>query len=132
MTTYTLSSTPMCCTPGLVRWAQNGAKFKKDRPVMRRVLMEGYGLPERAADAILDGKCEIDDANEVVTVSIDETPSFLAPSNIEAPHPSVIEEWKAENGHGPRPIRHEDTAGTNIHEFVETMQDIGFNVLTFD
>ena len=40
----TLESTPMLNTAGLLRWAMNGYKFKKDRKKLRRVFIEGFPI----------------------------------------------------------------------------------------
>jgi hypothetical protein len=46
----------MVNTPGILAWAINGYKFKKDRKAMRRVLAEGYDLTDKVADGLLSGK----------------------------------------------------------------------------
>lgn len=70
MQTFRLTSTDLCYTPGIVRWAQQGASHKRDRPKLLRVFTEGYGLPRAAARKLIDGDCLIDDATGVVTVEI--------------------------------------------------------------
>ena len=42
MLTLTLESTPMLNTAGLLRWAMNGYKFKKDRKTLRRVFTQSF------------------------------------------------------------------------------------------
>lgn len=54
--TYRLGSSEMVHAPGVVRWAVNGYAFTKDRPYLRRVFIDGWGLPSAAADALLSGK----------------------------------------------------------------------------
>lgn len=69
MITYKLHSDEMVSAPGIVRWAQNGAKFKKDREAMARVIAAGWPiLPWQAVMDILDGKCDIDDDDNSVSV----------------------------------------------------------------
>jgi hypothetical protein len=48
-----LTSTPMIHTPGILRWAINGYKFKKDRKALRKVFTDGYNLTDKAADDLL-------------------------------------------------------------------------------
>jgi hypothetical protein len=40
-------------TPGLLKWAINGYKFKKDRKAMVRVFVDGYNLTPEAANDLL-------------------------------------------------------------------------------
>lgn len=71
-TEYRLTSNGLCCTPGVVRWAQNGAKFETDRPHIAKVVACLYPhLPWLAVEKLLDGDCVIDDATETVTVSLE-------------------------------------------------------------
>ena len=53
MATYRLGSNGLVHTPGLLLWAINGAKFKKDRKKMVNLFSEGYGLPKDAATALV-------------------------------------------------------------------------------
>ena len=53
MLTLKLESTPMLNTAGLLRWAMNGYKFKKDRKRLRRVFTEGFTHP-RLTDEVVD------------------------------------------------------------------------------
>jgi len=39
---FRLLSTSLVNTPGILRWAQNGYKFKKDRKALLRVFVETY------------------------------------------------------------------------------------------
>ena len=39
---YRLGSSPMIHTPGILRWAINGYRFKRDRKALLRVFTEGY------------------------------------------------------------------------------------------
>ena len=38
MTTYRLGSSPMCHTPGIIAWAQNGYAFEDDRPQLLNIV----------------------------------------------------------------------------------------------
>jgi hypothetical protein len=49
--TYKLLSCPLACTPGILRWAINGYKFKRDRKALLRVFTEGYGSDEGSPPA---------------------------------------------------------------------------------
>jgi hypothetical protein len=53
---YALGSSPAIYAPGIVAWAVNGAKFKKDVPQMAKVIAEGWGVPVAAAKALVLGK----------------------------------------------------------------------------
>ncbi len=53
MLILTLESTPMLNTAGLLRWAMNGYKFKKDRKKLRRVFTQGFTHP-RLTDEVVD------------------------------------------------------------------------------
>lgn len=56
MTTYRLGSSEMCSAPGIVRWAINGAKFKRDRAAMANIIAQGWSIPNDAALALVTGK----------------------------------------------------------------------------
>ncbi len=71
MLTLTLESTPMLNTAGLLRWAMNGYKFKKDRKTLRRVFTEGFThsrLTDEVVDRLLKGELphRIDGENVVI------------------------------------------------------------------
>lgn len=51
----TLESGPMVNTPGLLRWAMNGYHFPRDRKVLRRVFVDGFGLPDNIVHRLLLG-----------------------------------------------------------------------------
>jgi hypothetical protein len=55
-TVVRLTSCSMVNTAGLLRWAMNGYKFKKDRKSLRRVFAEGYGLTDDVAHRLLLGE----------------------------------------------------------------------------
>lgn len=48
-----LGSSSMVNTPGLLRWAINGYKFKKDQKAMRKVIMSAFGLTINCVKALL-------------------------------------------------------------------------------
>jgi hypothetical protein len=50
---YRLGSAEMISAPGLIKWAINGAHFKKDRPAMVNVVASTWGVPKDAAKALL-------------------------------------------------------------------------------
>ena len=71
MLTLTLESTPMLNTAGLLRWAMNGYKFKKDRKRLRRVFTQGFTHPQltdEVVDRLLKGELphKIDGENVVI------------------------------------------------------------------
>ncbi len=39
---FRLLSTSLVCTPGILRWAQNGYKFKKDRKALLNIFVQTY------------------------------------------------------------------------------------------
>ena len=41
-----LGSNPMFCTPGMLKWAINGYKFKRDRALLRKMFVEGFPNPQ--------------------------------------------------------------------------------------
>ncbi len=43
--TYRIQSTTLFNVPGLLRWAINGYKFKRDRKSLLAVFVEGFGSP---------------------------------------------------------------------------------------
>ena len=71
MLTLTLESTPMLNTAGLLRWAMNGYKFKKDRKKLRRVFTQSFTHPrltDDVVDKLLSGELphKIDGENVVI------------------------------------------------------------------
>lgn len=65
---YTLQSSPAVCAPGLIRWAINGAKFKRDRKLMIKIVADTWSLPTEAAEALLTQKVPFaEGANETVS-----------------------------------------------------------------
>jgi hypothetical protein len=53
MLILTLESNPMLNTAGLLRWAMNGYKFKRDQKMLRRVFVQGFPHP-RLTDEVVD------------------------------------------------------------------------------
>lgn len=51
--TYRLGSAEFVYAPGMVKWAINGAKFKKDRKAMVNVIVKTWSVPTHAATALL-------------------------------------------------------------------------------
>lgn len=50
---YVLGSSEMFFAPGFVRWAINGANFKKDQPLMINMVASAWGIPADAAKALV-------------------------------------------------------------------------------
>lgn len=50
-----LTSTSMIHAPGILAWAINGAKFKKDRAKMVKVMQSWPGLTVKEWEGVLDG-----------------------------------------------------------------------------
>lgn len=69
--TYKLGSSPMIYSPGIVAWAINGAKFKKDRPKMIRIISDGWGLPYSIAEGLLLGKVPYKIEDDAVVFSVE-------------------------------------------------------------
>lgn len=58
MQIYRLGSSPLIYAPGVVAWAINGFKFKRDRKRMIEVIATGWNIPDEAAQALLSGKAK--------------------------------------------------------------------------
>ena len=71
MKTYRLGSSDFVYAPGLVRWAINGAHFAKDRPKMVEVVAS-WGVPKKAARALVTGKVPYKVEGETVVFSVKE------------------------------------------------------------
>ena len=52
---YRLGSSPMIYAPGIVAWAINGYKFKRDQDQMIEVVSKGWNIPRSVARALLSG-----------------------------------------------------------------------------
>lgn len=71
--TLVLESTPMLNTPGLLRWAINGYRFKRDRKVLRAVFTEGFQHPhltDTVVDRLLKGELPYKVENESVVIEL--------------------------------------------------------------
>jgi len=71
MTTYRLGSSGFAYAPGVIAWAINGAKFKKDRANMVKIVTKGWGVPPDAAKALLLGRVPYTIEDEVVVFSVE-------------------------------------------------------------
>jgi len=71
MKTYRLGSSPMIHSPGVIAWAINGAKFKRDRANMVKIITKGWGVPPDVAEALLLGKVPYTIEDEVVVFSVE-------------------------------------------------------------
>jgi hypothetical protein len=60
----------MIDAPGMVRWAINGAKFKRDRETMANVIASGWGLPMDAARKLVTGEVAYTVENEAVVFTV--------------------------------------------------------------
>lgn len=68
-----LQSSPAVNTPGLLRWAMNGYRFKRDRKNLRRVFVTGYGLPDPVVHRLLSGELPHQIVGEEVHFEYDAT-----------------------------------------------------------
>jgi hypothetical protein len=69
--TFRLASTEMVHAPGLLRWAMNGAKFKKDRPKMRNVMKSWpTDLTDKEWDGVLLGTIPHTIEGDVVVITL--------------------------------------------------------------
>ncbi|MBP0440467.1 hypothetical protein [Tianweitania sediminis] len=56
MPVYRLGSSELIHAPGVIAWAINGYAFKRDRTVLRRVIVDGWpGVSAAAAHQLLSG-----------------------------------------------------------------------------
>jgi hypothetical protein len=63
---YRLASAEFVSAPGLVKWAINGAAFKKDRAAMVNIIAKTWGVPTDAAVALLTQQVPYTIENETV------------------------------------------------------------------
>lgn len=57
--TYRLGSNPLVSAPGMVRWAKSAYRFRRDRKVIRNVILAGWpGVTPKAAHKLLIGDVE--------------------------------------------------------------------------
>ena len=70
--TVRLASTTMVNAPGILRWAQNGFKFKRDRKRMRDVMKSWEaGLTDKQWDGVLAGTIPHTVEGDVVVITIE-------------------------------------------------------------
>lgn len=65
MTTYRLTSTPLVHTPGIIAWAQAGARTAPAQ--FAKIVSETYGLPIEIARALVTKKLAYSIDGETVT-----------------------------------------------------------------
>lgn len=69
--TVRLASTNMVSAPGILRWAMNGHKFKKDRKRMRDVMKSWpAGLTDKEWDGVLSGSIPHTIDGDVVVITL--------------------------------------------------------------
>jgi hypothetical protein len=66
---YRLGSVPMCSAPGIIRWAINGYKFKKDRDAILNVIL-AWDIPEQVAKDLLSEKVPYTVEDETVVIEV--------------------------------------------------------------
>lgn len=66
---YRLGSSAVCHAPGIIAWAINGYKFKKDREVILSVVL-AWDIPEQVAEDLLLGKIPYTVENESVVIEV--------------------------------------------------------------
>lgn len=71
-TTYTLQSSPMVHTPGLIAWAINGYAFEADRAQICKVIAETYpSLPVNAINQLLSEAVPFTVEDETVVFEVE-------------------------------------------------------------
>lgn len=72
---YRLGSNELVHAPGVVAWAINGYHFKRDRAVLRRVIVDGWpGVPDHAAQQLLSGAAPYHVDGDTVVFTVDDPP----------------------------------------------------------
>lgn len=75
MPVYRLGSNELVHAPGVVAWAINGYAFKRDRVVLRRVIVDGWpGVPDAAARQLLSGSAPYTVDGDTVVFTVDDGP----------------------------------------------------------
>ena len=88
MPIYRLGSNELVHAPGVVTWAINGYHFKRDRAVLRRVIVDGWpGVPDHAAHQLLSGAAPHHVDGDTVVFKVDD--SAPATPVAERPSPSI-------------------------------------------
>lgn len=81
-TQFTLPSTALFHTPGLLRWAINGYKFKRDRKKLLRVFTEGFSGDNAPTpdvwDKLLKGEIPWKEENECVVFEAEMPAKFTS------------------------------------------------------
>lgn len=72
MTTYRLGSSDFAYAPNIVRFAINGAKFKKDRQKLVNLIANTWGVPKGAALCLVKEKVPFTVEGETVVFSVGE------------------------------------------------------------
>lgn len=70
MKTYRLKSTSLVHTPGIIAWAVNGAKFKKDRARIIELVSTSYSIPRPIVTKLLDEEIKYVVDNETVIFTV--------------------------------------------------------------
>ncbi len=133
MLRLTLESSSFASTPGLLRWAMNGYKFKKDRKVLRRVFVEGFPHPHfthKVVHRLLSGKLPHKIEGESVIIELPDENTMTLPDltigdlvrysdeNEEFRDTKV---WRIERACGPGLFRIVNPA--NVDEFCDLVPD---------
>ncbi len=63
---YRLASAEFVHAPGLIAWAQNGARFENDREKLITVVEKTWNIPRAAAEALVMNKVPFKIENETV------------------------------------------------------------------
>lgn len=75
MLIYRLGSNELVHAPGVVAWAINGYHFKRDRAVLRRVIVDGWpGVSDHAAHQLLSGAAPYHVDGDTVVFTVDDPP----------------------------------------------------------
>lgn len=69
MVQHRLGSNSMCHAPGIVAWAINGYKFKKDRETILNVIL-AWDVPEQVAKDLLSEKISYTVEDETVVIEV--------------------------------------------------------------
>lgn len=72
--TFRLGSNQMVSAPGIIRWAINGYKFKRDRKKMVNVMKSWDGLTDAQWAKVLTGEIPHTIEGDVVVITITDDP----------------------------------------------------------
>lgn len=70
MVQHILGSSSMCHAPGIIAWAINGYKFKKDREAILNVIL-AWDIPEQVAKDLLSEKIPYTVEDESVVIEVE-------------------------------------------------------------